>query len=155
MDRMNADFVDAKVLYLVRGMPGSGKSTYAKALAEIREMNHFEADMFFIDDNGNYVFDVTKLNDAHRWCQGSAREALKCDGEVVVSNTFTTWKEIHPYYQIAMDHGAVIHIVNMTKQYENIHSVPQQTLEKMKARYASEALIRSYDLYDLMEWSNV
>jgi hypothetical protein len=29
---------------------------------------HKEADMYFIDENGKYKFDVTKLRDAHDWC---------------------------------------------------------------------------------------
>ncbi len=51
-------------LYIVRGIPGSGKSTFAKTLGG----QHYEADMFFIDENGVYNFDFTKIKDAHQWC---------------------------------------------------------------------------------------
>ena len=54
-----------KVLYIVRGIPGSGKSTFAKTLGG----QHYEADMYFIDEEGNYKFDGTKIKDAHKWCQ--------------------------------------------------------------------------------------
>ena len=45
-----------KVLYIVRGIPGSGKSTFAKSLGG----THFEADMFFMKD-GEYKFDMFKF----------------------------------------------------------------------------------------------
>ena len=54
-----------KRLILVRGIPGSGKSTFARSLGGV----HYEADMFFLDEMSNYVFDVTKIKDAHSWCQ--------------------------------------------------------------------------------------
>ena len=44
-----------KVLYIVRGIPGSGKSTFAKSLGG----THFEADMFFMK-NGEYKYDMFK-----------------------------------------------------------------------------------------------
>ena len=42
-------------LVLVRGLPGSGKSTYARSLG----YPNFEADMFFIKD-GKYVYNPAK-----------------------------------------------------------------------------------------------
>jgi len=44
-------------LILVRGLPGSGKSTFAKSLGGV----HIETDMFFIQD-GEYKFDGAKIN---------------------------------------------------------------------------------------------
>ena len=45
-----------KILYIVRGIPGSGKSTFAKTLGGI----HIEADQYFVDGDGNYNFDGSK-----------------------------------------------------------------------------------------------
>ena len=57
-----------KILYLLRGLPGSGKSSVAKSLMNA-QTGHVEADMFFMDNKGNYNFDVSKLEEAHKWCQ--------------------------------------------------------------------------------------
>ena len=58
-----------KILYIVRGVPGSGKSTYAKSLmAGKMSASHWETDMWFMDDKV-YKFDPTKLADYHRECQ--------------------------------------------------------------------------------------
>jgi tRNA uridine 5-carbamoylmethylation protein Kti12 len=53
-----------KILYIVRGIPGSGKTTFAKSL----NCPVFEADMFFVNSQGIYNFDYTKIKDAHAWC---------------------------------------------------------------------------------------
>ena len=91
-------------LTLVRGIPGSGKSTLAKALAYSPDVMHLETDMFWMVD-GEYKFDINRLREAHEWCQAETRKHLKNDFEVVVSNTFTTIKELRPYFDLAKDHG--------------------------------------------------
>lgn len=54
-------------LMLIRGLPGSAKSTLAKSFV-IYQYQHIEADMYFMK-NGEYVFDVNVLHRAHKWCQ--------------------------------------------------------------------------------------
>ena len=56
-----------KILTLVRGLPGSGKSTFANWIWN--EYAICEADKFFYDKEGNYNFDATKLSQAHKWCR--------------------------------------------------------------------------------------
>ena len=54
-----------KILTLVRGLPGSGKSTFANWIWN--EYAVCEADKFFYDKEGNYNFDAIKLREAHEW----------------------------------------------------------------------------------------
>ena len=56
-----------KKLILLRGLPGSGKSTFAKSISN-ESTGHIESDMFFVKD-GEYKFDGSKIKDAHNWCQ--------------------------------------------------------------------------------------
>jgi ABC-type phosphate/phosphonate transport system ATPase subunit len=79
-------------LVLIRGLPGSGKSTMAKDLATQGYL-HFEADMFFEVD-GHYRYDASRIRDAHSWCQQMTRQALAKGLKVVVSNTFTQLREM-------------------------------------------------------------
>ena len=55
-----------KQLILLRGLPGSGKSTFAKSLGGI----HIEADQYFMQD-GEYKFDASQLKHAHNYCYSS------------------------------------------------------------------------------------
>ena len=58
-----------KDLILLRGLPGSGKSTLAKTLIGDKDYCYKEADMYFIDNDGAYKFNPSKLEDAHNWCR--------------------------------------------------------------------------------------
>lgn len=117
-------------LYIVRGLPGSGKSTYAKSLG----IPHFEADMYFMQD-GEYKFDASNLKRAHAWCFFHVGDKLEKGKDVVVSNTFTTVKEMQPYFNLAEMYNADVVIVEVKTQYGSIHNVPKETLAKMKARW--------------------
>lgn len=125
----------SKKLFIIRGLPGSGKSTLARQLAECHIMLHFEADQCFIDDKGNYNFDQSKLGFAHANCQQNADIGLTNNISVVVSNTFTTVKELRPYFEIAKKHGIVPTVIHCQNQFKNVHDVPQEALDRMKARF--------------------
>lgn len=117
-------------LTLIRGLPGSGKSTYAQKLGCF----HIEADMYFIRD-GQYNFNPGSKSLAHVWCQKTTFEAMKQGLDVVVSNTFTEIWELAPYIERAKKLGYNIKIICMTGEYRTIHSVPDAVLEKMKNRW--------------------
>lgn len=131
-------------LYIVRGIPGSGKSTLAQKLAARNGIEYFEADMYF-DVNGKYVFDVTKLRQAHSWCLAEVKAQLLAGYDVVVSNTFTTFKEIESYLTMADELGVDVTMIECTGRWQNVHNVPQDKLDAMAARFQSnqqlEALI--------------
>lgn len=126
---MNTD-IKALRLTLIRGLPGSGKSTFAKSMNAV----HVEADQYFYVD-GVYVFDPSKLAAAHSQCLDKAVEALKSGKSAVVANTFTTLREMTPYLEAAHEYGATVVVLNMLTQYEGVHNVPQATVDRMKARW--------------------
>jgi len=117
------------MLTLVRGLPGSGKSTYAATLPAFL----IEADMYFMVD-GEYKFDATKLGEAHAWCLALTKTILAQGIPVVVANTFTTWKELKPYVELGYDTT----VVDMKTQYKGTHNVPEATVERMKARWCND-----------------
>ena len=122
-------------LILIRGISGSGKTTYAKNLIkQDPSLSHYEADMFFYKD-GNYNFDPTKLKDAHAWCKAQTENDLQNGKSVVVSNTFTQKWEIEPYIQLGKKYGADIIIKKATGNYKNVHGVPDEALERMRTRW--------------------
>lgn len=124
-------------LMIVRGLPGSGKSTLARKMWEtIPEYDEiFEADMYFMDGD-EYKFDATKLCNAHKWCFQKVYESIQYDYDVIVANTFTTNKEMKQYLELLYDFPTLeITVVDMKTQFESIHGVPEDTINKMKARW--------------------
>ena len=100
-------------LILIRGLPGSGKSTLALRLMSSNGLTcaqHFEADQYFMED-GEYNFNVEHLYLAHKWCQDKTRDALQATCDVIVSNTFTTAKELKPYFKIAAEYDIVPQVI--------------------------------------------
>lgn len=130
-----------KTLLILRGLPGSGKSTLASNLTSLCDdlkAIYLEADMFFIDDNGGYKFDISKLNEAHNWVQSEVKEEMLWGRKlIIVSNTSTTGKELQPYYDLAKQYNykVISTIVENRHNGVNIHNVPENTLKKMKERF--------------------
>ena len=95
-----------KELFLLRGLPGSGKSTLAKMLVGDKDYCHKEADMYFVDGDGNYKFQPSKIKEAHKWCKEEIEFSMKYEhSPVVVSNTFTQEWEMEEYYKLAEKYG--------------------------------------------------
>ncbi len=123
-------------LYLIRGLPGSGKSTFAETLAESLNAVRCEADMYFVR-HGEYRFDAPLLSEAHQWCQNYAVSFLQSGVDVIVSNTSTTEKEVETYKKIAEEYGAkfVSLVVENRHGGKNVHNVPEEALTRMQQRF--------------------
>ena len=127
-----------KELFLLRGLPGSGKSTLAKMLVGDKDYCHKEADMYFIDNGGNYKFNPAKLKDAHVWCKEQTEFVMKNEhSRVVVSNTFTQEWEMQPYFNLAEQYGYRVHSIIVENRHGGVneHGVPADKLEQMKNRF--------------------
>jgi predicted kinase len=125
------------ILTIIRGLPGSGKTTLAKIIRRknlTTPADHFEADMFF-ERSGEYVYDQNLLPRAHKWCQDKTKAAMSLGRDVVVSNTFTRLWEMAPYMDLATEHGYKLNIIECKGTFQNIHGVPEAVISKMKDRW--------------------
>lgn len=117
-------------LIIVRGLPGSGKSTFAKRLSAAGFL-HFETDMWMTDENGKYRFDPSQLKRCHEACQNAVRKSLDRGVSVVVSNTFSRIWEMQPYLDMPYEKT----VVECQGSFDNVHGVPTHTIRAMKERW--------------------
>ena len=131
-----------KILTLVRGLPGSGKSTFANFIWN--DYAICEADKFFVDSEGNYNFDATRLRQAHEWCRNQVETRMKDNEnnpqyypEIVVSNTFTQEWEMEAYYKLAEQYKYKVFSIIVENRHGGVnqHGVPVDKLEQMKNRF--------------------
>jgi predicted kinase len=123
-------------LTIIRGASGSGKTTTAQnKVSENPGTIHLEADQYFVDSEGNYNWRKEDLHHAHRWAEDHAYKALKEGKNVVVANTFIRKKEMKWYLQAAEKFGAEIEIIVCEGNYQNVHGVPQEKVDQMKAKF--------------------
>ena len=139
-----------KVLFIVRGLPGSGKSTVAGWLShKVREADKFPG-LYSTTYGGAVIFNggqkdesgVPMIVRAHAWCQNQVREDLRFN-MAVVANTFTQGWEIAPYINMASDVGARVVVVDcfdggMTDDElaeKNVHGVPLEAIRTMRRRW--------------------
>jgi len=127
-----------QTLYLIHGVPGSGKSSFAQTLLDSGVVSTvLEADNYFYVD-GEYVFDASKLGYAHQHCQDWTKDYLKDGFSVAVSNTSTTEKEVAVYQQIAELTGSKFVSIILENRHngQNIHNVPSEKIQQMKNRFS-------------------
>ncbi|XP_076868544.1 NEDD4-binding protein 2 isoform X1 [Brachyhypopomus gauderio] len=97
--------LDGQVLVLLRGAPGSGKTTLASAMLEQNLGGVvLSTDEYFIQ-NGVYHYNPDLLGEAHAWNHRRAREALE-NGytPIIIDNTNLQCWEMKPYVAMALKH---------------------------------------------------
>ena len=177
-----------KRVIIMRGVPGSGKSTTARWLAEIcggptcefwnencvlkygnpslyvkaaqsalmgmqvSDLNHpheslvaaaiHSTDNYFIEPNGNYVFNASMLFVNHSKNFNAFVNSLQKEVPlVIVDNTNTTEKEYKGYVECAHAHGYLVsfHVMPHPTPEEafmrNNHGVPLETIKAMITRF--------------------
>ena len=120
-------------LVLIRGLPGSGKTTMARVLVMVG-YEHYEADLYF-ERGGAYHFDAAELPKAHAWCFERAKDSIARRARCVVANTFTRRWEMQPYMDAAKAAGVPVRLIEAHGAWKSCHGLPTAAIERMRARW--------------------
>lgn len=121
--------MEKPVLVILRGIPGSGKTTFAKTC--LSGFVYYDADMF------NDPFNYLNIAWSHWKCLDNVKNSLIEGYDIVVANTFTQEWEYQKYIDLAKELDVVYHVLHVENHHGNksIHDVPNSTIEKMKHRF--------------------
>lgn len=126
-------------LILLRGLPGSGKTTLAKELSENGKYPVFSVDDFFTDKaNGNYNFQFDKNHLAYKQCGDNTRKAMEQgQPKIFLDNTFTLEWEMEPYFKLAAEFSYAIFVLTVENRHsgKNMHAIADDQIKKMAQKY--------------------
>jgi len=133
------------VLVILRGLPGSGKSSLATRLLNSAKCGvSYSTDDYFMK-RGVYSFKADMLGEAHTWNQRRAMAAVKDRVRlVIIDNTNTMAWEMRPYIELALNNKYKVRILEPDTPWKfkpkvlagkNSHKVPKQKIELMMDRY--------------------
>lgn len=134
---------------LMRGIPGSGKSTVAKAIAQL-DFDVMSTDEYWYlpgpPNVGEYKFDIKEIAAAHIWNQSRVdkRLALGFCPHVIIDNTNITSHAVAPYFDMAVRYGCSISILTVDTPLEECirrnslrskdRQVPESAIRKMHSQ---------------------
>lgn len=125
-------------MYIMVGLPGSGKSTKAKTLNGVV----ISTDQIFMSDD-IYLFSPSILSMAHQINQEKVRVACSLGHDVIIDNTNLSARERAPYIDIANSFGYSWEIIQPDTWWRsdpeecfrrNKHGVPLQAIQRMAER---------------------
>lgn len=133
-----------KILFILRGVSGCGKSTAGEALVG-KENTVTADDYFYMIGKGTYAFDVTKLGNAHAYCNRRLKELLsKGVPKVCVANTTTKTTYVNGFIKLAKEYGYMPIVMTVENRHGGVslHDVPEYKLEQQEAELRNSIVLR-------------
>ncbi len=126
-----------KRLIIMRGLPGSGKTTVADLFGP---HHHISMDMYWTKDGQPYEFDYSKLSQAISWVQSRFLEALHepMIDLVVIDNVNYARQHFQFFVDTAEERGIPVHYVHVERELDdlvNSHGVPEDKVFQMAEKW--------------------
>lgn len=128
-----------KALIILRGLPGSGKTTLAKLLADNNKYPFFSIDDYFTHpQTGEYKFDFEKNHLAYKSCEERTQgEMKKNTSKIFLHNVFSMEWEMEPYFKLASENNYAVFVLTVENRHgnKNIHEINNEQMEKMAEKF--------------------
>ncbi|CAB3227016.1 unnamed protein product [Arctia plantaginis] len=157
----------SRIMIIMRGLPGSGKSHLARLIVETLigpSLSSYNNHVFSSDDyfmvRGKYQYDKSYISYAHSWNQNRVEtSAIQGLSPIIIDNTNIEIWEMRPYVVQGLMNGYIIEVVEPMTPWAkiprqlfnmNTHKVPLQKIKRMLDNYVEnvtgESLIHSFRL---------
>jgi predicted kinase len=99
--------IDQNAVFMLRGLPGAGKTTWAEKTFKGKMFSIYSADHYFEQNDGSYFFEKEKIGKAHGECLKRFVLGLNHYGSLsyncplVVDNTNLFALDLSPYVNLA------------------------------------------------------
>lgn len=118
-----------KTLYLIRGLPGTGKTTLSESLTPW----NVAADMLPGLYNSDGSYNLHLQPHSHLWCYEQVEKWMEQQkSKIAVHNTFVLQQWIEPYEKLALIHGYRFQVIHCEGEHGSIHNVPEEMIEKWR-----------------------
>lgn len=129
------------LLVIVRGLPGSGKSSLAKKFPDFL---NYELDHLFCDTNGKYRFDMQLFDEAQRFVLQMTDFALARGESVVVSDVFPRLIDLEPFINLSVAHNGNFKVIDCRDSFGNCHRVPVSVINRMREQFEPWMGVRAH-----------
>lgn len=138
--------LEGQVLVLLRGAPGSGKTTLAMAMLDHNPGGVvLSTDEYFIR-NGHYHYEPGLLGEAHEWNHKRAKEAFeKGQTPIIIDNTNMQCWEMKPYVAMAQKYRYKVLFREPDTWWK---SKPRELEKRTKHQVSKEKIRHILDRYD-------
>lgn len=134
-----------KVLFILRGVPGCGKSTVAEELAKGHQIGIICCADDYHMVNGEYKWKAENQGYAHKACQNKCEFLMKANTpRIIIANTNTSNKEMKPYSDMAETYGYTVFYLVVENRHggKDTHNVPEDSLKAMANRLMDSIELR-------------
>jgi predicted kinase len=123
-----------KSLVILRGLPGSGKSSFASLLSKAI----CSADDYLINREGEYIWTESRVIQAHEWCERKCERFMKKQiSLVVIDNVSVKSRDMRPYRKLAKEYGYKVYSVIVENRHKgiNTHNVSKEIMKSMRKKF--------------------